>query len=287
MTRYGSTVATARPWATPDSVEKARSDDHHALRVMDLCRLLADSVAEGWISTRRASQRGETNAFDVIIELTAKGRTMAEDIILQKQARRLEFLNALYDLTDGNPKRIGPPEKVGASIEATAAEAFDIASYLHREGLVELVNRRLSITHAGAKLIEGARTGSVNETEQFRPTVIYNVFHNTGSITGSTIQQAGHDAHQAVGVNQEVRSMLEQFLRDLRADLARAPDSDEKRYVAADAKAMEEELALPKPRAGTLKERLVSIGREVAKTTLVNVVSAGVMKGLAAIVALL
>jgi len=213
---------------------------------------------------------------------------MDEDpIVLQKQARRLEFLNALYDLTDGNPRKVGPIEEVVAVIKATAAEALEIASYLHREGLVALVNRRLTITHAGAKLIEGARTGSLNETEHFRQTVIYNVLHNTGSITGSTIQQAGHDARQSVGVNQEVRSLLADLLRDLRAELARAPNSDEKSYVTADARAIEEELALPKPRAGTLKERLGSISKEVAKETLVNVVSAGVMKVLAAVYALL
>lgn len=251
-------------------------------------RLRADCEAAGWIKTRRASYPGETRAFGVIIELTAEGKSMVEDsIILQKQARRFAFLSKLYDMTDGDPRKIGPIREVATAINATDSEAFQLATYLHREGLVSLVNQRLTITHAGVKEIEDARGGRVTETEHFTQVVINNVLNNSGTITGSSIQQAGHGAQQTVGVTPEVRAMLEQFLRDLRADLDRVPDSDEKGYVVADAKAIEAELALPKPRTATLKERLASISRDVASKSLVAVVSAGVLKALGAIVAAL
>jgi hypothetical protein len=63
-----------------------------------------------------------------------------------------------------------------------------------------------------------------------------------------------------VPVSPDLRATIEQFLRDLRRDLAKAPDSDAKEHVLADANGIEGELALAKPRPSSLRARLAGMG---------------------------
>lgn len=264
---------------TSSLVMRAGLEAHDALRLRDDC------AQEGWINTHRATYPGEC-AGPGFIELTPKGRDMAEESIIErKKAQRLRFLNHLHDATGGDIRAHTTIAEVASAIGIDMKEARSAYDYLLHEGLIEPrgLGGIVSISHHGIREIEAARSGTSTGTTHFPVTVINNVFHNTGTITGSNVQQAGDHAQQTVTeLTPDLLKRIEKLLSDLKNELAQA-QFDEKPYVEADAKAIEDELALPKPRPSVVKSRLSQIYDAIAA----GVVSSGVVEGLKALIALL
>lgn len=114
--------------------------------------------------------------------------------LLQKEAERLRVLDALYELTDGNPHAAALMtdvyEKAGVDW-ATGSAAYQ---YLQSERLVVgHTSHRLAITHSGVKEREAAIAGlGAKGTEHFPQAVVQHVIQHFNAPVYGAIQTGGH-----------------------------------------------------------------------------------------------
>lgn len=176
-----------------------------------------------------------------------------------KKRARFELLHALYQATDGvESAMVGMyelSEKIGMSREV----ADNTMEYLVGEGLAEhrAYGGLIGITHYGVTNVEAALERPNEPTQYFPPVV--NILH-IGTMTGSTVQQAGHASVQSASVSPELQSELRAFLTRLEEALA---DSRLSHDILADVDAnvatIRAQLQARAPKALVIKESLRTI----------------------------
>ncbi len=149
-------------------------------------------------------------------------RTMAEKVAdrrEQREAARLRLLDAVYELTEGNPHgRIEMAEAFEAA-GLSYPEGRSAAQFLARENLLgEDSGHTLHITHSGVKEREQAIAGGGEKaTEHFPAATILHVVQNFHGAVGS-VQTGGQgniaNVHQSVGIAGADIVQLTEQLRD-------------------------------------------------------------------------
>lgn len=179
------------------------------------------------------------------------------DINRKKELRYL-FLQRLYELTDGSELKRVAKSEVAAGLNATPQEANDVFQFLKGEYLADPVNMAVSITHAGVIEIEKALSEPDKPTQYFPPVNIINVHQMNGSV----IQQGTVGSTQSAHFEQSAKSDFAEFLAKLKQALPELNLPDEsKSEVSVDIATIEVQLGAERPKAGIIKESLLSIQR--------------------------
>jgi predicted transcriptional regulator len=108
----------------------------------------------------------------------------------EKRKQRLEFMDALYRITDGVEMFLTTVDEVATEVDIDAATANKIAEYLVGEGLMryEAMGGVIAISHTGVVKVERALSQPDIATEHFPPAI--NVIH-IGRMEHSQISQGG------------------------------------------------------------------------------------------------
>lgn len=179
------------------------------------------------------------------------------DINRKKELRYL-FLQRLYELTDGSELKRVAKDDVEKSFEVSPQETHDIWRYLKGEYLVEPVNMAVSITHSGVVEIERALSEPDKPTQYFPPVNIINVHQMHGSV----IQQGTTNSAQTVQLTNAKKIEIDQFINKLKnalPELALTPDANSE--VSADIATIEAQVGCERPKAGIIRDSLLSIQR--------------------------
>ncbi len=179
------------------------------------------------------------------------------DINRKKELRYL-FLQRLYELTDGSELKRVAKDDVVKGFDVTPQEANDVWKYLKGEYLADPVNMAVSITHAGVREIERALSEPDKPTQYFPPVNIINVHQMHGSV----IQQGTTNSSQTVQISNTDKIAIDEFLDKLKnalpeLKLEKATNSE----VSADIATIEAQVGSERPKAGIIKESLLSIQR--------------------------
>jgi hypothetical protein len=186
----------------------------------------------------------------VVANLDARSPMSTE----QMRQLRTRFLSQLYSATGAKQTRATDKWSLGEQLGLDRATTFDVCSFLEEEGL--LIHKdadRIGITHQG---IRRAESGIPVGVEQAGTTNVI----QAGTITGSTIQQAGHNSAQTSQISNPSIEDLRKFMAELRKviEKTRLPD-DRRSEVAAEADSVDAQLRAPKPRWAFVRECLASI----------------------------
>jgi len=114
----------------------------------------------------------------------------------QKKVDRANFLERLYELTDGNPFCVRHATELAAAFHWTEEHTLDVAQYLLNEGLLIFrgMGGALSITHKGVLEMEQAIENPYAPTNHFPALNIVNIY---GSVTDSQVQAGTLGSNQA------------------------------------------------------------------------------------------
>jgi hypothetical protein len=172
----------------------------------------------------------------------------------QMRHLRTRFLSQLYTATGGKHTRVADKWKLGEQLGMDRATTFDVCAFVEQEGL--LIHRdgdRIAITHQGVRRAESGLPVGIDETGTT------NVIQ-AGSITGSTIQQAGHHSTQTSAITNPSIDDLRRFMADLRkvVETAKMPE-DRRNEIRAEADSVDALLRVPKPRFAFVRECIASI----------------------------
>lgn len=176
----------------------------------------------------------------------------------QKRAMRFQYLEELYRLSGGNPMNDVEDTEIQNKFGWTVETLDEISEYLKGEGLVaqDAFGRAVHLTHRGVVTYEEAVSHPKERTDYFPPVNIIHIEH----MAQSQIQQGtSHSAQQmnAPGIDW---SGLRSLLPELRAAVAAVDPA-----VAADVATVEAQVASPTPRAGLIRELLVSVRSTLEK----------------------
>lgn len=193
----------------------------------------------------------------------------------RKRAQRLQFMERLYERTDGELLEDIPIETLADDLGWDLRTTTSVFDYLVEEGLAKCpsLGGGASITHEGVREVERALTEPDRPTEHFPPAV---TVHFHGDVVGSQVQTGtvGSSQHQVAFVETH-RDDIARFVAALRAALADARVDDGVRAEGeASLVAVEAQLALDKPNRGLLREGLRSL-RAIAE----NLVASGIWAG--------
>lgn len=177
------------------------------------------------------------------------------DITRKKELRYL-FLQRLYELTNGSELKRIPKDDVAKDFKVSPQETCDIWQYLKGEHLADPVNMNVSITHAGVVEIERALSEPDKPTQYFPPVNIINV----NQMHGSVIQQGTTNSTQTVQLTNAEKIKINEFINKLKNDLpglALNANSE----ISADIATIEAQVSCERPKAGIIRESLLSIKR--------------------------
>lgn len=179
------------------------------------------------------------------------------DINRKKELRYL-FLQRLYELTDGSELKRVAKDDVAKGFDVSGQEAHDIWQYLKGEYLAKPVNMAVSITHAGVVEIERALSEPDKPTQYFPPVNIINVHQMHGSV----IQQGTTNSAQKVKLTSAEKIEIDEFIKKLKLALPELTLTKEANSeVSADIATIEAQIGSERPKAGIIKESLLSIQR--------------------------
>jgi len=194
--------------------------------------------------------------------------------MLERQANRLRYLNALYEAVDGSQFKYVSFQELGAELGIDPSEVVDIVQYLAEERLVETTNAAIALSHRGLKEVEAARLRPNEPTEHFPASV--NII-NVQSMVGSVIQQAGAGSLLTQQTGAIDAKALREFIQEIRTALADRPLASEiSQEFEADAQAVESQLNSPRPKLSIVREALRSI-RSVAEGALGSAVASALI----------
>jgi hypothetical protein len=179
------------------------------------------------------------------------------DPITKKKTDRFRYLNALYDAVGGRQFTACQWVELGKEAGLTPQESTDVALYLNDEGLIDYSGQLVSLTHAGIKEIEYARTHPDEATEYFPPVV--NIIH-VGSMTNSQIQQGTVASSQSGTFSCADLASLKDALSSIVERIDRLQLSPERqKEMVSDIATLRAQLEAPAPKAGIVKELVRSV----------------------------
>lgn len=195
----------------------------------------------------RRRHRGQDHAVERIVATPLEG----------KRKRRLEFMNALYELTNGSRTASVNMWALGEQLGWERSAVDGTVEYLEGEGLLEFValGGELVITHLGVLEVEQALGEPDQGTEHFPP---FNFIH-VGSMVGSVIQQSSPGATQQVEVpSGEALMQLRALVSELRNDVLPALDigDEDRRELEAELASADVQLGSSRPKGEQIRSNL-------------------------------
>ncbi|MGI8682343.1 MAG: hypothetical protein ACR2JO_09525 [Mycobacteriales bacterium] len=187
----------------------------------------------------------------------------------RKKQLRTEFVNWLYDATDGNETDIVNEAQFLAETGTVEGELENVIRYLEGEGLVRPfwsgggpLPGGVQITQAGAVEVEQAKSEPNRPTQHFAPMV--NVTTIRGNVSGSQFQQGSPGATQSSTFTVDQRQQVADFSRAVRDALPTLGlDPATAGRTAQDLDVLDRELASPEPRESILQAMGTSVRKVV------------------------
>ena len=164
----------------------------------------------------------------------------------------------MYERTDSDTDSYQDMWEVGAALGFDKKETERITQYLVDEGLLEYptMGGTIAITHFGVIQIEEALAAPEEPTHYFPPINIVNV----GTMTGSTIQQAGSVRSQSVITSGSELNELKEFVKSLEEILQDLGDEgSETEDLKAQIETLRAQLTAPNPNRSILFHALSSV----------------------------
>lgn len=174
--------------------------------------------------------------------------------------KRFNYLNLLWEKTDGNIHAREHSEGLGEELVFTKEETEKIVQYLIDEDLIKRVGLSLliEITHYGIKEIEEALSNPDEPTHYFPPVNIINIHH----MESSQIQQGTTSSNQTGTFQLTNGNDINQFLKLLKEQLPGLKLSkDDESEIRSDITTLESQVTSSRPKTGIIKESLSSIQR--------------------------
>ena len=196
--------------------------------------------------------------------------------IEKKRKQRFEYMNSLYEVTNGNETLIVDMAEIGMSLNFTKDETWLTVEYLSGEGLLKLValGGGISITHLGVVEVESALQNPEEPTDHFPPA--QNIIH-IATMTNSVIQQGVANSTQSVTLQNNDKELIEHFLDAYATCLSSLELSgDDKNEALSEIATTRAQLNSPKPKSGIIRtslNTLVSILGKVSTSVLTNEIS--------------
>ena len=180
--------------------------------------------------------------------------------IEELRKRRFQFLNLLYEKTNGDRYTRVSMWDLGNELGYEKNETQSITQYLEGEGLMEYaaIGGVIAITHLGITEVEEALSHPEQPTNYFPPVNIINIHHmessqiQQGTIAGYLI---GSFAVTNMGDLAEFIKLLSQKLPELR--LVTGNDAE----IRADITTIESQMKSSRPKNVILRESILSIKR--------------------------
>ena len=178
--------------------------------------------------------------------------------IHEKQRERFQFLQKLYEETDGSEFESVNLTELGAILGFSDSETEKIYAYLHAKGLIEDIDLGGSagITHQGIIEVENALSKPDEPTSYFPP---INYIH-VEQMIGSQLQQGTNQSSQVLTFNNNDIEAILKFVSNLSSQLPKLELNEEIRAeVMSDVATIESQAKSPRPKSAVIKECLLSI----------------------------
>jgi len=178
--------------------------------------------------------------------------------ISQKKKIRFEFLNKLYEVTDGNSSLIVNMWELGNEIAIERNDISNVVDYLKGEYLIKpmTLGGGISITHEGILEIEELHNSPDIPTEHF-PAI--NVIH-VENMTNSAIQQGNVNSSQSVLFEQVKTADLNKLIEEIekiRENLGFEPEDNEE--FESEFETIKTQSKSPRPKKLIITESLKTI----------------------------
>lgn len=186
------------------------------------------------------------------------------EVLKKKQRIRFDFLNKLYEMTDGSTEKLINGDDLANSLGLTEKDegAMSAVNFLKDENLITDANiiagplGVLKITHSGVLEVENAISKPDMPTQHFLP---INILH-VHQMIGSTIQQGTIGSNQNAHIKIQNGQDIEQFIASLALSLNSLDlKQDDKAELEAEVETIKSQLGSPRPKAGIIHEGLKSI----------------------------
>lgn len=201
--------------------------------------------------------------------------------IQEIQRKRFQFLQKLYQDTNGSEFESINLSELGAKLGFSDSETDKIYDYLHAKGLIEDVDLggSSSITHQGIVEVENALS-KLNEPTSYFPPINY---IHVEQMIGSQIQQSTNQSSQVLTFNNSDLEAILKFVSDLRSRLPELKLNEEVRAdVTFDIATIESQAKSPHPKSTVIKECLLSI-KTVLEGIAGNVIAALLIQQISAL----
>jgi hypothetical protein len=194
-----------------------------------------------------------------------------------KRKQRFEFMNRLYELTDGNEMAFLSMWELGKELNLSQQDTQLVTEYLNGEGLLvfRAIGGSIGITHFGVVEVESALQHPDAPTQHFPP--VQNIIH-IETMTNSVIQQGNTNSTQTVTFEASDMAEIKHFLEALALQLPKLQMNEGDRAEArSEIATVDAQLSSPKPTprivAACLKT-LLSIVENVGASVFANDVTA-------------
>ena len=188
--------------------------------------------------------------------------------IEEMKNKRFQFLNKLYEISEGNQDRIMYMQVIGEELNFDKDLTRKIAQYLKGEGLIQFISigGGLSITHYGVVQIEKALSNPDTSTQYFPP--VFNTI-SIGNMVNSQIQQASNDSQQMmITIDEQKVEKLKIVIEELRNSIDELELGREgKKDLEADISTLEAQIESSNPKKIIVDECLKSIRNILASAT--------------------
>jgi hypothetical protein len=205
------------------------------------------------------------------------GENVVNPVLELKRKQRLEFMNSLYEMTNGNEHEYVDMAKIGMGLSFTKEETYLAVQYLAGEGLLKYVtlDGGVSITHLGVAEVESALLRPDKPTEHFPPA--QNIIQ-IETMTHSVIQQGNINSNQTVSFETNELEAIRPFLEAFALQLPKLQiGGEEKEEAQAEIDTANVQLKSPKPKPqiiATCLKTLLSIVEKVGTAALTSDVTA-------------
>ncbi len=199
--------------------------------------------------------------------------------IQETQRKRFQFLQRLYEVTQGNEDISVNLWELEAELGLAHYETNRIESFLRGEGLIKHIalGGIIGITHRGIVEVELALSKPDEPTTYFPP---INYIH-VEQMIGSQIQQGTNQSSQVLTYSANDFEAILKFVADLKSQLFELRlNAETQAEVESDIATIESQIKSPRPKSAIIKECLISL-RKILEGAAGNVIAALLMQQIA------
>jgi hypothetical protein len=210
------------------------------------------------------------------------GATVLNNSIEAKDGRRGQFMQRLYDLTNGSQTVFVKATEIGDHLGWPSSESVNVADYLVGKRLVKFIASEylMAIAHPGIEEVEQSRREPAERTANLPAlnTYIYNTNVTVhGPMSQSQIAAGSPGTSQTItAITQEESTSIHNGVEAYRGALLAEPFSDPADVEAATTTldAIDAQLSHPKP-----NRRMIAAGLDVLRELAIGVAASGVWTG--------